>query len=393
MISYPVLTIKPGLEVHIRSRHHAIFKSSVREEPAVSPGSIVEVRAHDGSFLCYATYNPQAFICGRAIAFEEGDPLAQIKEQIRRAVGIRRAFFRHEDTDCYRLVNAEGDGIPGLIVDEYAGVIVFQLTTLGMEKLRAWVAEVLREICSPKAIFEKSTSGARKKEGLDMREGWIGPPGDDVIPIRERGITYHISLLGSQKTGLFLDQREMRTLVKQFAEGRTVLDCCSYVGGFSVNALAGGALSADAVDYDDVAIERAKEHVRLNGIEEGKFQGYIQDAFDFLRRRPMPHAYDFIILDPPAFAKRSTDIELAKRAYTDLNRMAMEHLPSGGLLMTCSCSYQVDPVMFQSIITNAARQAKKSVRIIQRHRQAMDHPINIFHAEIDYLKSLFLWVE
>lgn len=393
METYPILTVKPGLEVHLRNKHHAIYRSAIRTEPICNPGSIVEVQAHDGSFLCYATFNPKAYICGRAIAFKEGEPLAQVREQMQKAIALRRSFFKNEDTDCFRLINAEGDGIPGLIVDEYAGVLVLQLTTLGMEKLRDWVTDVLRELCSPVAIFEKSTGAARKKEGLDGREGWLGNAGPEVIPIKERGLMYNIALAGSQKTGLFLDQREMRSMVKQFAAGRTVLDCCSYVGGFSLNALAGGAVAADAVDYDDVAIERAKEHMNINGIPAEKFNGYAQDVFDFLRRKPQPRAYDFIILDPPAFAKRSSDIEQAKKAYTDMNRMAMEHLPAGGLLLTCSCSYQVDAALFQTIVFHAARQAKRNVRIIQRHRMAMDHPINIYHPEVDYLKSLLLWVE
>ena len=138
---------------------------------------------------------------------------------------------------------------------------------------------------------------------------------------------------------------------------------------------------------------RARAHSELNGFENAQFGCYTQDAFDFLRRRPQPRVYDFIILDPPAFAKRDTDLELAKHTYTDLNRMAMEILPPGGLMLTCSCSYQISPDIFQTIIFHAARQAKRSVRILQRHHHAYDHPVNIYHPEVDYLKSLFLWVE
>lgn len=393
MAIYPVLTVKPGSEVHLKNRHHAIFKSAVRGNPEAEPGSIVEVRAHDGSFLCYATWNPAAFICGRVIGFEARDPLEQLKDKIRKSIELRRIFFANEDTDCFRLINAEGDGIPGLIVDQYADTIVLQLTTLGMDKLRNWLVEVLTEICGAVRVFEKSTGQSRKKENLENVEGWIRGDGDGLIPIKERGLNYLISLIGSQKTGLFLDQREMRALVKQMAKGRTVLDCCSYVGGFSLNALAGGALTADAVDYDAVALERAKEHMKMNGIADDRFTSYAQDVFDFLRRKPHPRSYDFIILDPPAFAKRSSDLEPAKKAYTDMNRMAMESLPPGSLLLTCSCSYQINADIFQTIIFHAARQAKRNVRIIQRHRQAFDHPVNLFHPEVDYLKSLLLWVE
>ncbi len=393
MATYPTLTLKPGLEVHLKNRHHAIFKSAVRGNVDAPAGSIVAVRAHDGSFLCYAMWNPGAYICGRVIGFEERDPLEQLKSLMERAIALRREIFKNEDTNCFRLINAEGDSIPGLIVDEYAGTLVVQLTTLGMDKLREWIVETLTEICGPLNVFEKSTGQSRKKEGLEGKEGWIRGEGDGVIDITERGIKYRIALLGSQKTGLFLDQREMRGLVRQLSAGKTVLDCCSYVGGFSVNALAGGAVSADAVDYDAIALERAKENAALNGIDAEKLCTFPQDVFDFLRRKPQPHAYDFIILDPPAFAKRSTDLEQAKRAYTDLNRMAMEILPAGGLLLTCSCSYQMDKETFQTVAFHAARQAKRNVRILERHRQAFDHPVNLYHPEGDYLKSLLLWVE
>jgi 23S rRNA (cytosine1962-C5)-methyltransferase len=391
-MTYPILTIKPELEVHLKNRHHAIYQSAVRTAPDCLPGSIVEVQAHDGAFLCYATYNPRSYICGRAIGFKQEEPLKQLRENIEKSVALRRKFFTGEDSDSFRLINAEGDGIPGLIVDEYNGILVVQLTTLGMEKLRDWIADVLMEVVNPKAIFEKSTGSARKKEGLDGREGWLRGEADETVIITERGLKYKIALAGSQKTGFFLDQREMRSLVRQHAKGRTILDVCSYVGGFSVSAFAGGALAADAVDYDDVALERAKEHVALNGFDTENFSSYTQDAFDFLRR-PSARPYDFIILDPPAFAKRSDELDLAKKAYTDMNRMAMEKLPSGGLLLTCSCSFQIDPVIFQTIVFHAAWQAKRNVRIIQRHRQAYDHPVNIYHPETDYLKSLLLWID
>lgn len=391
---YPTVLIKPGYEAHLKNRHHAIFQSAVLKIPdAIADGSIVEVRSAAGEFLCYATLNKQAYICGRAIAFGQGDPLEQMRRTMEKAVAMRRMFFQTEDTTAYRLINAEGDMLPGLIADRYGDVVVVQLTTLGMDKLRDWVRDTLTEICKPKAIFEKSGGAARKKEGLENVEGWLSGNLGDTVEVKERGLTYRIGLTGSQKTGFFLDQREMRSLVRQCAAKRTVLDCCSYVGGFSLSALTGGALAADAVDYDDAALARAREHMTINGIEEKRFAAYKEDVFNFLRRKPAPRPYDFIILDPPAFAKRSSDLEPAKKAYTDMNRMALQMLPPGGLLLTCSCSYQVDAALFQTIVFHAARQARRSVRILQRHRQAFDHPINLYHPEVDYLKSLLLWVE
>jgi 23S rRNA (cytosine1962-C5)-methyltransferase len=391
--SYPILRLQPEKDIHLRNRHHAIFKNAVAGFPQAQDGEIVEVQSSRGEFLCYATWNSQAYICARAIAFEHGDPLQTIRRLMERAIAMRRTLLKGEDTTAYRLINAEGDALPGLIVDQYGSTLVLQLTTMGMDKLREWILETLTELVRPAGIFEKSTGTARKKEGLEPVEGWVRGKGQDSIVVTERGLQYKIVLVGSQKTGLFLDQRDERSLVKQYAEGRTVLDCCSYVGGFSVNALAGGALFADAVDYDREALERASEHVAMNGIEGARFSAHPGDVFEFLRRRPLPRTYDFIILDPPAFAKRSSDLDQAKKAYTDMNRLAFEMLAPGGLLLTCSCSYQMDSALFQTIVFHAARQAKRSGKIIQRHRQAVDHPVNIYHPETDYLKSLLLWVE
>ncbi len=393
MAGYPTLVLKADRDIHVRHKHHAIFQDAVESFPDAPDGAIVEVRSAANEFLCYATLNRKAYICARAIAWEKSEPMGQLRSAIKRAVDLRRALFVDEDTNALRLINAEGDGIPGLIADRYADVLVLQLTTLGMEAMRPWLVKTLQECTGCAKVFEKSTSTAREKEGLTDVEGWVRGEGPTRIAVRERGIDFLIELAGSQKTGLFLDQREMRSLVRAHAKGRTVLDCCSYVGGFSVSALKGGALAADPVDYDAAALDRAREHATLNGFTAEQMNPAVQDAFEFLRRKPLPRAYDFIVLDPPAFAKRSDDIEQASRAYIDLNRMALEHLPAGGLLLTCSCSYHIDVPKFQSIVVHAARQARRSVRIVQRHRQALDHPVNLFHPETDYLKSLLLWVD
>ena len=391
--SFPILTLKAGNEVHLKNRHHSIFKNAVQTFPDCEDGSIVRVEDSRKAFLCFATLNRKAYICGRVISFEEGEPMAIIRKNIERAIDLRRRLVMAADTTAFRLINAEGDLIPGLIVDQYGSVVVIQLTTLGMDKLRPWIVDMLFGLLKPSAIFEKSTSSARKKEGLNDREGWLKGKVEGKIQIQERGIKYFIDLAGSQKTGFFLDQREMRTLVRSMAKGRTVLDVCSYVGGFSVNALLGGAKTADAIDYDAAAIARAREHVALNKLPAALFGAYKEDAFLFLRKIPLPRTYDFIILDPPAFAKRSSDLEQAKHAYTDLNRLAFMALPPGGLLLTCSCSYQMDPTLFQTVVFHAARQAKREVKILGRHRHALDHPVNLYHPEADYLKSLLLWVE
>lgn len=391
--AYPVVTLKAGSEVHLQNRHHAIYRTSIAMMPICDNGSIVEVRSAEGQFLCYATVNNRSYLCARAFAFEKSDPMTTLRRLIKRAIELRDHLPSLRDTDAIRLINAEGDSIPGLIVDSYGDYLIVQLTTVGMDKLKVFLFDLLMELRKPKGIYEKSTGSARKKEALGDREGWVRGQGTELITVNERGLKFLISPSGSQKTGLFLDQREMRSVVREFAAGRTVLDVCSYVGGFGLAALSGGALAADAVDYDPEAIETGKKHAALNGFSDDQFGMYCEDAFDFLRRRPSPRAYDFIILDPPAFAKRDTELDLAKHTYTDLNRGAMEILPPQSLLLTCSCSYQIDVPLFQTIVFHAARQAKRSVRILQRHHHAYDHPVNIYHPETDYLKSMLLWIE
>ena len=392
-MKYPVIRLKPDRDIHLKNRHHAIYKNAIESLEGVETGSIVEVRSSDSKFLCYATINIKAYIAGRVISFEESDPIEHLARAMKRSYELRQTFFQGDDTTAYRVINAEGDSIPGLIVDRYGDVLVLQCTTLGMDRLKNWIVDQLQTITGGLSIFEKSTGAARKSEGLEPRSGWVKGSGPTVVTFKEHGLLYSVDLADSQKTGFFLDQREMRSLVRSLAPGRTVLDLCSYVGGFSISALAGGATSADAVDYDEKALERAKENLKLNNLEPSQLQTFSADVFDFLRKKPLPHSYDLIIVDPPAFAKRSSDVDQAKGAYTDLNRAAFQALTPGGLLLTCSCSYQIDSVLFQTIVFHAARQANRNVRILSRHRQAFDHPINLYHPEVDYLKSLLLWVE
>ncbi len=393
MKKYPIIQLKPGKDASLRSRHHAIMPAAIGSAEEVENGGIVEVRGAAGDFLAFAFYNAKANIAGRAFAFAPGDPMLQLKAAIERAIESRSALKADKGTDCWRLINAEGDAVPGLIVDQFGPVLSVQLTTLGMDRQREWVLDLLMNLVKPEAIFEKSSGTAREKEGLPDVEGWVRGKAQATVTVKERGLRYLIDMQGGQKTGFFLDQREMRTLVRSLSAGRTVLDICSYVGGFSVNALAGGAVAAVAVDYDRIAIARAQEHARINGFAQPQFETSSEDAFNYLRRVPKGAAFDFIVLDPPAFAKRSQDLEPAKKSYGDLNRMAFQILPPGGLLLTCSCSYQMTPDLFQEVVFQAARSARRGVKILSRHRQALDHPVNLFHPEGDYLKSLLLQVD
>jgi 23S rRNA (cytosine1962-C5)-methyltransferase len=210
------------------------------------------------------------------------------------------------------------------------------------------------------------------------------------MTFKENDLLYTASLKESQKTGFFLDHREMRQWIRELSRGKRVLNAFSYTGGFSVAALAGGAEQVDSVDISSEAIRQAREHVVLNGFDATKQGFFCENVFDFLRQRPLP--YDLVILDPPAFAKRKKDVVSACRGYKDINRLVIQKLPVGSILLTSSCSYHVPEDLFQKIIFQAAIEAKREVQIIGRHRLAMDHPINVFHPEGHYLKSLLLFI-
>jgi 23S rRNA (cytosine1962-C5)-methyltransferase len=263
--------------------------------------------------------------------------------------------------------------------------------TLGIEKLKNIIVETLVAELKPKCVYEKSDLPSRREEGLKNQEGILygEMPGDQII--LENNLKFKVNLVKGQKTGFFLDQREMRSLVKKLGKKKRVLNCFGYTGGFSVYAAAGGATKVDTVDISVEAVELAKENFLLNNLVTKNSDFIAADAFDFLRESELN--YDLIILDPPAFAKKKADIIPACRGYKDLNRIALQKIPSSSLLLTSSCSYHVDEKLFQQVIFQAAREANRRVRLIGRHILAPDHPINIFHPEGEYLKSLILQVE
>jgi 23S rRNA (cytosine1962-C5)-methyltransferase len=310
---------------------------------------------------------------------------------VERALKLRATLFDPAVTNARRLINSEGDGLPGLVADMYAGVLVVQVATLGMEKLKPLVIDLLSAALKPRSVIERSELPARKEEGLEPAEALLAGEPADRVRVLEAGIPYWVGLAKGQKTGFYLDQRESRALVRQFAAGRRVLNAFSYTGSFSVCALLGGALRADSVDTSAVALELAQENFELNGLPADSGLFFTADVFEFLREPALDH--DFVILDPPAFAKRRTDVVAACRGYKDINRLALQRLRAPGLLLTFSCSHFVDEVLFQQVVFQAAHEAGRRVRILQKHRQAFDHPVNVYHPETAYLKGFLLYVD
>ncbi len=386
------VVLKTGKDKPIRNRHHWIFSGAVAQLPEFTDGECLPVSSAGGDFLGWGYFNRHAKIIGRMLTFEDIAIKEALQRRLQSALAMRAMLFAGQETNAYRLVNGEGDMLPGLIIDRYDDVVVMQVSTLGMQQLRPLITEWLADVLKPRCIYEKSLLPSRKEEGLSDEQGVLfGGNAADEIVISENGLKFGVSVLHGQKTGFFLDHRDMRQMVRGLALGKRVLNCFAYTGGFSIYAAAGGALAVDSVDISASAMQVAERNMALNGFSSAAHHFYSADVFEFLREKPLD--YDLVILDPPAFAKRQKDIVAACRGYKDINRIAMQKMPMGALLLTSSCSYHVDDTLFQTVVFQAAVEARRRVKILCRHRMAGDHPINICHPESDYLKSLLLYIE
>ncbi len=383
--------LKPGRDKAVKNRHHWIFSGAVRDLPDFEDGEVLAVRSAGGELLGHAYFNRKSAIAGRMIAFGTEPPDAAVRASLGRALALRKAFFDPASTSAVRLVNAEGDGLPGLVADLYDDVLVLQIATLGMEKLKPLVLEALQAALEPRAILERSDLPARREEGLEPFEAVLFGQPVDRVRILEDGVPFWAGLAHGQKTGFYLDQRGSRRLVRETAAGRRVLNAFSYTGSFSVSALLGGAVRADSVDSSEEALALARENFELNGLPSDAGLFFTADVFEFLREPGLDH--DYIILDPPAFAKKRADVVAACRGYKDINRLAFQRIRTPGLVLTFSCSHFVDETLFQQVVFQAAREAGRRVRILQKHRQAFDHPVNICHPETAYLKGFLLYVD
>lgn len=377
----PRIELKPGREKSVIKHHPWIFSGAVAKASPFSNGDILPVYSASGNLLAHGYFHTQNSIAGRILSFGNELPHDAICRNLREALRLRQQLVR---TDAFRLVNAEGDGLPGLIVDQYGDVVVVQINTFGMEKLKPFLINQLTELVHPQAIYEKSVSAARRQEGLSDRQGFLYGKPVTEITIHENGIPYLVSIIEGQKTGFFLDQREMRKKIMELSLNKRVLNCFSYTGGFSFAALKGGAICVDSVEISKEACALC----RRNEFDPSRHTIIQSDVFEFLKTSPLN--YDLIILDPPAFAKKRADLPSALRGYKEINRLCFEKMPEHSILLTSSCSSYVDEALFQNLIFQAAFEANRSVRIIGRHIQAPDHPVSIYHPEGDYLKSLLL---
>ncbi len=390
-MNYPKVILKPGKEKSVRTnRHPWIFSGAIDRMPSLQPGDIADVYSHTLEFLARAYVHPENSIAARIISFTTEDVFEVIKDKIERAARLRAAYIP-SNTTCYRVINAEADGLPGLIVDRYADVLVMQVSTCGMEKVKEFIVKTLLALFSPRSLIEKSMSSARSQEGLDLYQGVVaGEPVDEVL-VEEEGISFFVSIPDGQKTGLFLDHREMRKYIGSLAKGKKVLNCFSYTGGFSLHALCNGAEHVTSVDISETACRYAKKNTYQNHIPSDRHRIVCEDVFEFLGNEKQ-WDYDIVIIDPPAFAKKRKDIDSATIGYRKLNSLVLSKVKQGALVLTSSCSYYIDSHAFGRIVFQAGSESQRDIRILQHHISALDHPVSLYHPEGDYLKSLLLFV-
>lgn len=390
------IILKPGREKSIARRHPWIFSGAIERIEGDPPsGETVTIRDVDHTPLALAAYSPQSQIAARIWSF---NPKATVdphflRARLQTALAARSPLSTlYPPLSAYRLVNAESDFLPGLIVDRYAEFLVCQFLSAGAEYWKQEIVTLLADLHPYGGIYERSDVEVRAKEGLPPNTGVLAgqPPGEAVV-IDEYDCRFAVDVRGGHKTGFYLDQRDNRRRVGEMARGREVLNCFAYTGGFAVWALKGGATKVTNVESSAAALDMAARNLALNELDASKVENVVGDVFNVLRQyRDARRQFDLIVLDPPKFAESRNQIESAARGYKDINLLAIKLLRPGGLLFTFSCSGLISPDLFQKIVAGAALDAGRAgeAQIIQRLTQAPDHPVALSFPEGEYLKGL-----
>ena len=372
--------------------HPWVYSGAIaREEGAYEGGDVVDVLDIDGRFIGRGFANGRSQIRVRMLTRrDEAVDRELLRSRLVEAKAARaRLGLPSERTNAYRLVNAEGDGLPGLVIDMYGDVAAVQFTALGMKRLDETVFDLASEVTKARAVVEVSAGGFAQIEGFGAATRTVRGDEIQLAACRENGIAYEVDPLHGQKTGMFLDQRENRRRIAELSKGARVLDVYTYAGGFALNALAGGAQSATCVDSSARAIERASRHAELNRL--GPLDAVEADAFRYLEA-VRPRSYDLVVIDPPKFARARKDLDAALKGYERLNVLAMNACAAGALLATCSCSQNVDQETFERVIGNAALSAGRRVRVLDVASQGPDHPVPPAFPEGRYLKFVLCHV-
>ncbi|MDO8465169.1 MAG: class I SAM-dependent rRNA methyltransferase [Gallionella sp.] len=392
----PGITLKAGREKSLLRRHPWVFSGAIeRVDGAPASGDTLAVRDAAGNFLAWAAYNANSQITARVWAWREEEVIDAefFRRRIADALAARRELKLAGESSGMRLIHAESDGLPGLVVDRYGDVLVMQIGSAGVERWRETIADILQELFIPACLYERSDSDSRGLEGLEARNGVLRGSLPDNVEVVEHGLHFKVDVAAGQKTGFYLDQRDNRALTETLAAGRDVLNCFCYTGGFSLYALRGGAKSVLSIDASGDALRIAAENLTRNDLDPSRAEWQEADVFQALRKlRDQGRSFDFIILDPPKFAPTAAFAEKAARGYKDINLLAFKLLRAGGMLATYSCSGGISADLFQKIIAGAALDAGVDAQIVHHLHASADHPVLLSFPEGTYLKGLLLRV-
>jgi 23S rRNA (cytosine1962-C5)-methyltransferase len=390
----PAIVLKAGREKSLQRRHPWVFSGAIeRVDGAPRSGDTLPVVDSSGNFLAWAAYNPNSHISARVWSWHttENIDAGFFRGRISNALAMRRELKLAERSNGMRLIHAESDGLPGLIVDQYGDVLVMQIGSAGPERWRDTIADILQDLCKPTSIYERSDSDSRGLEGLEERNGVLRGTLPDNVEVIENGLHFRVDVAAGQKTGFYLDQRDNRALTETLAQDKDVLNCFCYTGGFSLYALRGGAKSVLSIDASGDALRIAEQNLSGNGLDTARAEWQEGDVFQALRKlRDQGRSFDFIILDPPKFAPTAAFAEKAARGYKDINLLGFKLLRPGGLLATYSCSGGISEDLFQKIIAGAALDAGVDAQIVHHLHASADHPVLLSFPEGTYLKGLLL---
>ena len=387
------LVLKSGRERSLLNRHPWVFSGAVKDLPDALNGEVVQIVTNHHDLLGYGFFSPNSQITCRVFEFTP-EPIelsdAYWVQKLENAYGLRKQLLDMSSTNCFRLLHAEGDFFPGIIVDIYAQVAVAQILVKGVEQIAETIFKALNQL-GFKHIYVKTKQTTQLLESVEQGSRWIGEPAPMPLIVLEHGVKFYVNVETGQKTGFFIDQRENRKSVGEWSKGKNVLNTFSYSGGFSLYALQAGANLVHSVDSSRDAMALCDANVALSHYEE-RHASFVMDCFEFLKTAES-NFYDIIILDPPAFAKNARSVDNAARGYKNLNLLGFQKVKKGGLIYTYSCSQHIDKDLFRKIVFSAAADAGRNVRILRQLSQPEDHPINIYHPEGEYLKGLLLMVD
>ena len=393
MDSKTQVIIRKGAQHRIESGHPWVYQTEIGDiAGSFEPGDIVDVYNHRQRFIGRGYINPRSQIIVRILTREqEVIDKAFLRRRIERAWAYRKRFL--EDPEYCRLVFAEADFLPALIVEKFGQYLVIQSLALGIDQYSDDIVSILDEMFEPLGIYERNDVPVRRLEGLAQRKGFLKGEFDPLIQVRENGIPFYADIENGQKTGFFFDQRENRASIRPLVKGASVLDCFCHTGSFSVHAALYGAERVTSIDVSEDAISLARKNAVLNGVDN-RCDFQVANAFDALRAMSdEKRQFDVVILDPPAFTKNKGGLEGAVRGYKEINLRGLKLTKPGGFLITCSCSYHMDRDLFNAVIVDAARDARRIIRQVDYRTQAKDHPILPAAPETNYLKFLVVQVD